>query len=90
MPKAGKSLGEVVVTGSLFGTPDGNFARSALEAARTIDAGVPFIAWIAEHNAPSRRVAERLGLINYGAATDPSDDQVRLAYADRPVGAFTG
>lgn len=65
-------------------------ARAALDAATTIDAGVPFIAWIAEHNAPSRRVAERLGLINFGPASDPSDDQVRLAYADRPVGAFTG
>jgi len=65
-------------------------ARAALDAATTIDAGVPFIAWIAEHNAPSRRVAERLGLIDYGTAIDPSDDQLRLAYADRPVGDFTG
>jgi RimJ/RimL family protein N-acetyltransferase len=72
--------------GSGFAT---ELARAALDAAAAIDPDVPFIAWIAEHNAPSRRVAERLGLINYGPATDPSDDQVRLAYADRPVGAFT-
>lgn len=65
-------------------------SRAALDAAMQIDESVPFIAWIAEHNAPSRKVAERLGLINYGEATDPSDGQLRLAYADRPVGAFTG
>jgi len=43
----------------------------------------------AEHNLPSRRVAERLGLTNYGLAVDPSDDQPRLAYADRPIGTFS-
>lgn len=63
--------------------------RAAYTAASTLDATVPFIAWIAEHNLPSRQVAERLGLTNYGLAVDPSDEQPRLAYADRPIGAFT-
>jgi ribosomal-protein-alanine N-acetyltransferase len=64
--------------------------RTAYAAASTLDGTVPFIAWIAEHNRPSRVVAERLGLISYGLAVDPSDNQLRLAYADRPIGAFRG
>jgi RimJ/RimL family protein N-acetyltransferase len=68
--------------GSGFATELG---RAARRAACSIDCGVPFIAWIAEHNAPSRKVAERLGLRNYGVGTDPSDGQHRLVYADRPV-----
>jgi RimJ/RimL family protein N-acetyltransferase len=60
-------------------------ARAARSAAATVDAAVPFIAWIAPENAPSRRVAELLGLINYGLGVDPSDGRPRLAYADRPV-----
>lgn len=56
--------------------------RAAYSAASALDASVPFIAWIDEHNLPSRKVAERLGLISYGPATDPSDGQVRIAYAD--------
>jgi RimJ/RimL family protein N-acetyltransferase len=59
--------------------------QAAYSAASELDGSVPFIAWIAPHNAPSRRVAERLGLTNYGLAVDPSDGQQRLAYADRPV-----
>ena len=62
--------------------------RAAYAAASELDPSVPFIAWIAEHNLPSRRVAERLELTNYGPAVDPSDDRIRLAYADRPIGAF--
>jgi hypothetical protein len=34
--------------------------------------------------------AEHLGLTSHGLAVDPSDDQLRLAYADRPIGAFSG
>lgn len=64
--------------------------RAAYTAASARDPAVPFIAWIAEHNLPSRRVAERLGLTNYGLAIDPSDGQRRLAYADRPIGEFSG
>ena len=64
--------------------------RAAFSAASSLDSAVPFIAWSATDNLPSRKVAERLGLINYGLAVDPSDDQPRLAYADRPIGAFRG
>lgn len=60
-------------------------ARAAYSAASSVDPSVPFIAWAASHNAPSRRVAERLGLTNYGPHTDPSDGEQRLAYADRPL-----
>jgi RimJ/RimL family protein N-acetyltransferase len=60
-------------------------ARAAYAAASSVDAGVPFIAWIAPHNTPSRKVAERLGLSNRGVGVDPSDGQPRLAYADRRV-----
>ncbi|MGZ6564165.1 MAG: GNAT family N-acetyltransferase [Solirubrobacteraceae bacterium] len=60
-------------------------ARAAYAAASAVDSAVPFIAWIDPHNTPSRKVAERLGLINYGLRVDPSDDQQRLAYADRPL-----
>jgi hypothetical protein len=38
---------------------------------------------VAEDNVPSRRVAERVGLVNRGPALDPSDGQLRLAYSDR-------
>lgn len=65
-------------------------ARAAQKAAAANDPEVPAIAWIAEHNTPSRKVAERLGLKNYGPAIDPSDGAVRLAYSDRPIGAFHG
>jgi RimJ/RimL family protein N-acetyltransferase len=60
-------------------------ARAGYSAASLLDPDVPFIAWVAAHNAPSRKVAERLGLTNYGLGVDPSDGQHRLAYADRPV-----
>ena len=59
--------------------------RAALAAASSLDDSVPFIAWIAPHNTPSVKVAERLGLTNYGLRTDPSDGQQRLAWADRPL-----
>jgi RimJ/RimL family protein N-acetyltransferase len=64
--------------------------RAAHAAATAIDSDVPVIAWVDEHNTPSRKVAERLGLKNYGPAIDPSDDEIRLAYSDRPIGAFHG
>ena len=54
-------------------------------AASAVDPTVPFIAWIAPQNTPSRKVAERLVLMNYGLWVDPSDDQRRLAYADRAL-----
>jgi ribosomal-protein-alanine N-acetyltransferase len=70
-----------------FATELGHAAQTAASA---LDDTVPFIAWIAEHNLPSRRVAERLGLTSYGLAVDPSDNQLRLAYADRPIDGFSG
>jgi RimJ/RimL family protein N-acetyltransferase len=60
--------------------------RAARAAAAEVDDSVPFMAWIAPHNTPSIKVAERLGLTSYGVHTDPSDGQSRLAYADRPLG----
>jgi RimJ/RimL family protein N-acetyltransferase len=60
-------------------------ARAAFDAATRVDDTVPFVAWIAPSNAPSLKVAERLGLTNYGLAIDPSDGQQRLAWADRPL-----
>ncbi|HEY2603954.1 MAG TPA: GNAT family N-acetyltransferase [Thermoleophilaceae bacterium] len=74
--------------GSGFAT---ELARAAQSAASSVDPSVPFIAWIAEQNTPSRRVAERLGLADYGLAVDPSDGQQRLAFSDRPpFGLATG
>ena len=61
-------------------------SRAALDAAGSVDPDVPFIAWIDAHNAPSRRVAERVGLRNYGFRLDANDGQARLAYADREPG----
>lgn len=59
--------------------------RAAQAAASAVDAAVPFIAWVAPHNAPSVKVAERLGLTNCGLRVDPSDGEARLAFADRPL-----
>jgi RimJ/RimL family protein N-acetyltransferase len=59
--------------------------RAAQAAASEVDPTVPFIAWIAPHNTPSLKVAERLGLTSYGLRTDPSDGTRRLAWADRPL-----
>jgi RimJ/RimL family protein N-acetyltransferase len=60
-------------------------ARAGIDAAGQIDPGVAVIAWVVEHNAPSRRVAERLGLIDQGPRLDANDGVVRLAYADRAL-----
>lgn len=38
----------------------------------------------------SRRVAERLGLVDRSLRVDPSDGEARLAYADRPLDAAYG
>ena len=61
----------------------GELAEAAQRAATAVDPDVAFIAWIAPHNAPSRRVAERLGLIDRGLRMDASDGEVRLALSDR-------
>jgi hypothetical protein len=58
---------------------------AATRPASAVDAAVPFIAWVAPHNTPSVKVAERLALTNHGLHADPSDGELRLAYADRPL-----
>jgi RimJ/RimL family protein N-acetyltransferase len=56
---------------------------AAHHAASVVDPSVAFIAWVDEHNAASRRVAERVGLTTRGSRADPSDGERRLAYSDR-------
>ena len=58
-------------------------ATAALSSAHENDDRTPVIAWIAEHNEPSRRVAERVGMHSHGLRMDASDGKLRLAYADR-------
>jgi RimJ/RimL family protein N-acetyltransferase len=60
-------------------------ATAAQQAATAVDPDVALIAWVAEHNTASRRVAERLGLVNRGPQLDLNDGEVRLAYSDRPL-----
>lgn len=60
-------------------------ASTALTTAHTHDDRVPVVAWIAEHNQPSRHVAERIGLQNLGLRIDTTDGQHRMAYADREL-----
>jgi len=62
-------------------------ANTAVTTAHAHDDRVPVIAWIAEHNQPSRHVAERIGLQNAGPRVDSNDGQLRLAYADRELPA---
>ena len=61
---------------------------AALDAARTVDPGLPVIAYLLEHNAESKGRAERSGLSLAWRGPDahnPDPDAVRLVYADRPV-----
>lgn len=64
-------------------------SRAALEAARALAPDAACIAWIDAHNAPSRRVAERLALRDYGVRLDANDGQPRLAYCDREPDPLT-
>lgn len=59
--------------------------RAALAAAHELDNTVPVIAWVLPHNTASINVARRLGLIDQGLHTDPSDGQLRHAFTDRPT-----
>lgn len=59
-------------------------SRAAMDAAAAVDPDAPVVAWAAEVNVPSQRVAERLGLTNHGPGEDPSDGATRLLFADRP------
>lgn len=63
-------------------------AQAGWNAAVAVDPDVPVIAFVDARNTPSRRVAERLGLVDCGLRVDGNDGQVRLAYADRPVDGF--
>jgi RimJ/RimL family protein N-acetyltransferase len=61
-------------------------ARTALEAAHDVEPERPVIAYLLEHNAASRRTAERLGLTLAWRGPDrpnPAPDAVRLVYVDR-------
>lgn len=60
-------------------------SRAALAAAAEADPGVPVYAWIDAHNTASRRVAERLGLVDRGEHVDANDGRRRLAYTDREI-----
>lgn len=60
-------------------------SRAALADAARVDPTLPVIAWILQNNFASRRVADRLGLIDSGLGVDRSDGKSRLAYADRSL-----
>lgn len=60
-------------------------AAAGIAAANKHDPDSAVIAWVLDHNLPSRRVAERVGLTNYGPRIDANDNIQRLAYADRPL-----
>ena len=63
----------------------GELGRAAIAAAAQRDPTVAVIAWVDEHNTPSLGVARRLGLLDRGVGSDPSDGQRRRAFSDRPV-----
>ncbi len=62
--------------------------RAALDAAYARNSQLPRTAFLVEHNAASKAVAERLGLqLQWRGpdGTNPDPDAVRLVYADRPL-----
>lgn len=60
-------------------------AVAGLDAANHVDPDRPVIAWILDENVASRRVAERIGLVDRGERVDANDGVVRHAYADREL-----
>jgi RimJ/RimL family protein N-acetyltransferase len=58
--------------------------QAALAAAHAVDDALAAIAWIVPINVASRRVAERLGLIEHEERLN-KDGRYRIPYADRPV-----
>jgi RimJ/RimL family protein N-acetyltransferase len=65
-------------------------ARAGVRHAHDLDPERPVIARLVEHNAASKRVAEKLGLTLAYRAFDtgnPDPDAVRLIYADRTLTA---
>ncbi len=59
--------------------------KAAIEAAHTADDSVPVIAWIRSNNPASRRVAEKLGLVEHSERIDEWDGLTRILYADREI-----
>lgn len=74
LPKPGKSLGEVTVTGSLFGTPDGNFTRSALDVVPKIIADIRRELGNVEDRRKHPRVATTMPLSLYPLHSDGGID----------------
>lgn len=63
-------------------------AQAGLDAARALRPDVPVIAYLLEHNAGSKRLTERLGLVLRWRGPDAGNvdpDAVRLVYSDRPL-----
>ncbi|MFF7635698.1 GNAT family N-acetyltransferase [Kitasatospora sp. NPDC008050] len=59
-------------------------SRAAIDAAHRLRPELPVFAWIHAHNAGSRAVAGRLGLIDHGLRLDPFLRELLHLYADRP------
>jgi RimJ/RimL family protein N-acetyltransferase len=59
--------------------------KAAIEAAHAVDDSVPVIAWIRSNNPASRRLAEKLGLVEHSERVDEEDGVVRIPYADREI-----
>ncbi|GAB2687996.1 GNAT family N-acetyltransferase [Kitasatospora kifunensis] len=60
-------------------------SRAAIAAAHRQQPELPVFAWIHGHNAGSRAVAGRLGLIDHGLRLDPFLRELLHLYADRPL-----
>jgi RimJ/RimL family protein N-acetyltransferase len=61
---------------------------AAMDAARTVDPGLPIVAYLLEHNLESKGRAERAGLTPVWRGPDagnPDPAAIRLIYADRPL-----
>jgi RimJ/RimL family protein N-acetyltransferase len=58
--------------------------RAAIDAAQAVDDTLAAIAWIVPVNVASRRVAQRLGLIEHDERLN-RDGRYRIPYADRPL-----
>jgi len=64
-------------------------ARTAIEAAHDVSPDRPVLAVLLEHNEPSRRTAERVGLRQVWRGRDvgnPDPAAIRLVYVDREPG----
>lgn len=62
-------------------------AGVAISAAHQVDAQLPVVANMVEHNSASRRVAERAGLTVCKTDHEPGNGAVRYWYADRELPA---